>query len=114
MTIDYETRGFVYSITLEIEHRDDRFDARKLVEQVFYRLRDAGCLVMQMASSSSGAQQNDTFPLKKRRRPRSLLAEVLTHLGLYVDDNLVGLNKILTLSSQGTRAGTRHDLKKAG
>ncbi len=81
ITIDYEKRGFIHALTIETEYNRETFNARKLVEQIVERMETAGCLA------------------QYENQETSLLAEVLLHLDIFLDRDLVALNKILTLPS---------------
>ena len=81
MIPDYERRGYIYSITLEAEHHGLQFELLQLVVQLLTDMDKSNCLM--------DYQKDET----------SLLAEVLLNLGINMDENLVALNKILSVSS---------------
>jgi hypothetical protein len=86
VTIDYEMRGYIYSITLETESRRTEFDTLHLMIQLVHQMDEAGCKILEPFS----------------RRPiedSSLLAGVLEHLDISLNSNLKALNKILTTPS---------------
>lgn len=78
-TVDARRRGFLYSITLEKEHSTALFSQKDLVDAVFSRLREGGCL--DEAAESS------------------LYANALSMLEIPLDRQLPALNKLLTLPS---------------
>ncbi len=80
--IDYEKRGYVYSVSLEAEHSRLTFDILGLVIQVLSDMDKDNCL--------KDYQQNET----------SLLAEVLIHLGIHLEEKLIALNKVLALPAE--------------
>lgn len=83
VTIDYEKRGFVYYVMLEAEAGTSGFRTRPLVKQVAQMLERS--LI-----------QNPSYASEKLVAETSLYVEALTQLGVLLDDNLQGLNKILT------------------
>ncbi len=84
MTIDYEMRGYVYSVTLEKEYKDANFDLRDLVVQTIELIDNAGGYIYR-------------FKDKKPDQETSLLAEVLQNINENLDSDLTALNRILTM-----------------
>lgn len=91
ITIDYEKRGFVHSLMLETESKQVDFSTFPLVGQavlLFYvdgKLEDA-------------KNYWEYFP-----KDTSFFVESLTQLGVDFDDNLIGLNRVLTLPARELR-----------
>lgn len=81
VTIEFERRGLLKSITLETEYFSVDFDSRDLVAAIFDGLCDNECL-----------KADDT-------RETSLYARALSLLELPLEDRLPALNKLLTLPS---------------
>lgn len=77
LTIDYEARGFIHSVTVETEHDHGKFDMRELVIQVIQHL-----------AQGDGLSQYD-------HKDTSLLAKVLSNLDIPLVPALPSLNRLL-------------------
>lgn len=89
VTIDYEKRGYIHSIMLEAEYDFVQFGTAELVEQVISDLDRYDCLRF--------------YREREELEETSLLANSLSHLGVFLDPELVSLNMILTSSSPELR-----------
>lgn len=83
ITIDYEKRGFIYYVMLEAEAGISGFRTRPLVKQIINLLEQS---LMKDADYASEKASSET----------ALYVDALSQLGVFLDDNLKGLNKILT------------------
>lgn len=84
MTVDYETHGYVHAIILDTEYTNIDIDLGKLVISVLDRYSKLGFF--------DGKQFKDQEQLYK-----SHVAEILNNMEIYIDEKLIGLNKIFTL-----------------
>lgn len=77
ITVDYEQRGFLHSVTVDIEASSISIDSRSVVTQILTEFAHAKCLA-------------------DERERKSLLAEAFSRLDLFVDASLTSLNWVLT------------------
>lgn len=79
LTIDFEQRGYIHSITIDSEHRNDQFNPAVLVAQVVHDMHVHGCLDNNVSEETS------------------LYVELLSRLMIPVDHQYPEMNRILTM-----------------
>jgi len=77
VTVDYEQRGFLHSVTIEIEASSISIDSGAVVAQMLNKFAEFGCLV-------------------EERDRKSVLADAFSRLDLLIDMSLTSLNWVLT------------------
>lgn len=82
ITFDYETSGFVHSLSIESEYGDVKFNLPCIVKAIFMMLKEAECL-----SFDTGDAKSSTS---------SLYANVMSQLNLEIDSDYPALNLILS------------------
>jgi hypothetical protein len=78
VTVDYQKRGYIHSIAIAAEYNKIQFDILDLMMQIFGDMEKSGCFI----------EYKDT--------DTSLFAQVLSNLDIFLNNDLIALNRILT------------------